>query len=55
MVVNNMNTNSANAKKLDNGRVCGCHEAAKYAVITAPEKRNADTIKKLKAILPDYF
>jgi 5'-methylthioadenosine phosphorylase len=63
MVVNNMNTNSANAKKLvkalakklDNGRNGGCHEAAKYAVITAPEKRNPDTIKKLKTILPDYF
>lgn len=63
MVVNNMNTNSANAKnlvkvlakKLDNGRDCPCYGAAKFSVITAPERRNPDTVKKLKAILPEYF
>ncbi len=63
MVVKNMNTNSANAKelvkklaaKLGHDRTCGCKEAAKFAVITAPEKRNIDQAKKLSAILPDYF
>jgi len=63
MVVKNMNTNSANAKelvkklasKLGHERTCGCKEAAKFAVITAPEKRNIDQAKKLSAILPEYF
>lgn len=63
MVIKNMNTNSANAKelvrrlagKLKSERSCGCKEASKFAVITAPEKRNPDQAKKLKAILPDYF
>ncbi len=63
MVVQNMNTNSANAKnlarllakKLGEERICGCSGAAKYAVITAPEKRNPATVEKLKKILPEYF
>jgi len=63
MVVKNMNTNSAHAKelvkklaaKLGNERSCGCKDAAKFAVITAPEKRNIDQAKKLSAILPEYF
>jgi len=63
IVIKNMNTNSANAKelvrrlagKLKAARNCGCKEAAKYAIITAPEKRNPEQAKKLKAILPDYF
>ncbi len=63
MVVNNMNTNSANAKnlvralagRLGSERTCGCKEASKFAVITAPEKRNAEQVKKLSAILPEYF
>jgi 5'-methylthioadenosine phosphorylase len=63
IVIKNMNTNSANAKelvkrlagKLDSKRDCGCKEASKYAIITAPEKRNPEQAKKLKAILPDYF
>ncbi|HNX22846.1 MAG TPA: S-methyl-5'-thioadenosine phosphorylase [Spirochaetota bacterium] len=63
IVINNMNTNSANAKELvkklagllGKERTCGCREASKFAVITAPEKRNIDQSKKLSAILPDYF
>jgi len=63
MVVKNMNTNSANAKelvkklagKLNKERTCGCKEAAKFAVITSPEKRDKDQAKKLSAILPEYF
>ena len=63
IVINNMNTNSANAKKLvqtlagrlGNERNCGCKEASKFAIITAPEKRNIDQAKKLSAILPEYF
>jgi len=63
IVTNNMNTNSANAKELvkklagllGKERTCGCKEASKFAIITAPEKRNIDQAKKLSAILPGYF
>ncbi len=63
LVINNLNTNSKNAKnlvrilagKLGQQRTCGCSEAAKFAVITAPEKRDSEQAKKLGAILPEYF
>lgn len=63
LVINNLNTNSKNAKnlvrilagKLAEERTCGCREAAKFAVITAPEKRDREQAKKLGAILPEYF
>jgi 5'-methylthioadenosine phosphorylase len=63
MVIKNLTTNSAHAKnllkillkKLDNGRECGCKEASKFAVITAPEKRNREQVDKLKTIFPYYF
>jgi len=63
IVINNMNTNSANAKNLvkklagllGKERTCGCKEAMKFAVITAPEKRDMNQSKKLSAILPEYF
>ncbi len=63
MVVANVNKNSENAKailktlvqRLGNCGDCMCHGASKYAVMTAPEKRNPETVKKLKTILPDYF
>jgi len=63
MVVNNMNTNSENAKnlvkaiakKLGQSRTCSCKDASKYAIITAPEKRNPEQTAKLKKILPEYF
>ena len=63
MVVNNMNTNSSHAKqlvkalaaKLGGERTCSCSGAAKFAIITAPEKRNPVQASKLAAILPEYF
>ena len=63
MVVKNLTTNASNAKKLlklllerlGAGRDCACREAAKYAHITAEHKRGKAQVKKLKAILPDYF
>jgi len=63
MVVANANRNSENAKMLLKSIVkslgdcsdCSCHGASKYAVMTAPDKRNHETVKKLKTILPDYF
>jgi len=63
IVIQNMNTNSANAKKLitavikelDGQRDCPCKDASKYAVITSGEKRNQEQIEKLKVIFPDYY
>jgi len=63
MVVRNLQKNADHAKNLIRALVpemgrerdCPCREASKYAVITAPEKRNPETAKKLKAILPEYF
>jgi len=63
MVINNLNANADNAKKLikkilislDGDRSCPCAEAVKYAVITAPEKRDRTQCDKLRTILPQYF
>jgi len=63
MVIQNLRTNSEHARNLlknlirsmDGERSCACREASKYAVITAPEKRNPEQVRKLRAILPDYF
>jgi 5'-methylthioadenosine phosphorylase len=63
MVINNINTNSAHAKSLikeilkksEGNRDCGCGVAAKYAIITAPEKRDKAKAADLKTIFPDYF
>jgi 5'-methylthioadenosine phosphorylase len=63
MVINNLNANADNAKKLikkilmslNGERSCPCREAVKYAVITAPEKRDSAQCEKLRAILPQYF
>ena len=63
MVIRNLTTNAGNAKKIlklileriGKERECGCPEAAKYAILTAENKRDRNQSKKLKAILPDYF
>jgi 5'-methylthioadenosine phosphorylase len=63
MVIRNLATNAGNAKnlikilleQLGRERECECGEASKYAVITDEKKRNKGQIKKLKAILPNYF
>lgn len=63
MVIRNLTTNAGNAKKLlkllleqmGKERACLCHEAAKYAIITAEKKRNKKQVQKLKKIFPDYF
>lgn len=63
MVIANANKNAENAKmllksiaqRLEDCSGCSCQEASKYAVMTAPEKRNPETVEKLKTILPDYF
>ncbi len=63
MVIKNLATNSEHGKNLlkriitrmGQERTCGCKEAARYAVITAEEKRNPEQVEKLKKIFPDYF
>ncbi len=63
MVIANLMANADNAKKLlrrilehlAEGESCHCHEAARYAVITAEEARNPEQCEKLKSILPEYF
>ncbi len=63
MVIRNLTTNAGNAKKLlkllleqsGKERDCDCREAARYAIITAEEKRNKRQAHKLKKIFPGYF
>ncbi|MEN6297990.1 MAG: S-methyl-5'-thioadenosine phosphorylase [Rectinema sp.] len=61
MVVENLNANSAHAKALikevvpalGGGEDCSCRSAMRYALMTAPAKRNPETWAKLKTILPE--
>ncbi len=63
MLIGNLNSNARAAKGLvkeilkesGKARSCECGDTVKYAVITAPDKRNPETVKKLKTILPKYF
>ncbi|MCU0822054.1 MAG: S-methyl-5'-thioadenosine phosphorylase, partial [Spirochaetes bacterium] len=63
LIIQNLNKNAERAKSLLNTllpllgkeRTCQCRNAARTALITAPEKRNPEQIKKLKQILPDVF
>ena len=63
MVIKNLTTNAGNAKsllklvleQLGKERDCVCPEASKYAVITDGGKRDKAQVRKLRAILPDYF
>jgi 5'-methylthioadenosine phosphorylase len=63
MLIDNLGRNGQRARDLvkelliamGSERDCACRDTSKYAVITAPEKRNPATLKKLSAILPKYF
>ena len=63
MLIGNLNKNTANAKSLlkailprmGEERTCGCKEATKNSILTAPGKQNPKQKKKLKKIFPDYF
>jgi len=63
MVVANLTRNADNARSLiseilpllGSKKDCGCPEASRFAVITAPEHQNPEQKKKLKTILPEYF
>jgi len=61
MVVKNLNANSAHAKALILEVVpalskdvdCSCHTAMRGSIMTAPSKRNPETMAKLRTILPE--
>jgi 5'-methylthioadenosine phosphorylase len=36
-------------------RTCACPNACEFAVITAPDQRDPDAVRKLSAVLPRYF
>ncbi|XDD50174.1 S-methyl-5'-thioadenosine phosphorylase [Leptospira sp. WS92.C1] len=63
MVIANLTKNAETAKKLlselihviGNGDDLSLKNSTKYSIITAPEKRNPDTVKKLKVLFPEYF
>jgi len=63
MIIENLVANSGNAKTLIKKLVpilgressCKCQTSMKYAIMTDPKKRNPETVKKLKTILPEYF
>jgi 5'-methylthioadenosine phosphorylase len=63
MLISNLNKNADNAKKLiktivpnlGKDRTCGCREATKNSILTAPEKRDQKQSKKLRKIFPEYF
>jgi 5'-methylthioadenosine phosphorylase len=63
MVIETSKKNSAKAKKLiekiitsQGSKVeCGCHEAAKYAIMTSPDVIPSETLEKLKVLYPEYY
>lgn len=64
MVIENLTKNAENAKRLltavvkriaNERETCACREAAKFAIITAPELREPKTAEALKVLLPKYF
>lgn len=63
MLIDNLNKNARAAKNLvkeilkeaGKARTCECADTVKYAIITAPEKQNPQTVAKLRSILSKYF
>lgn len=63
MLIDNLNKNGQKAKdllkkllgRMSHERSCECKDTVKFAVITPPEKQNPESVKKLSAILPNYF
>ncbi len=64
MVIRNLLANAERARGLlpalvgklaSSPRACGCGEACKFAIITAPAKQPARTRARLKVLLPKYF
>lgn len=60
VVINNLNTNSSNAKdllkrlvpRLGGERTCPCRDAARFSIITADSARDGELMRKLKTIYP---
>lgn len=63
MVIANLTKNAENAKKLlsalipslGNGDDLSLIGSTKFSIITSPEKRNPEQVKKLKTLFPTYF
>ncbi len=63
LVMANLGKNADTAKKLltalipdlGNGDDLTLKNSTKYSIITAPERRNPDTVAKLKVLFPDYL
>lgn len=64
MIFQNLAKNAANAGRAIRSipravaagtRSCGCSQAARKGIVTAPEIRPAETVRRLKYILPDLF
>jgi len=63
MVIANLTKNAENAKKLlsalipslGNGDDLNLIGSTKFSIITSPEKRNPEQVKKLKTLFPTYF
>ncbi|TGK03058.1 S-methyl-5'-thioadenosine phosphorylase [Leptospira langatensis] len=63
MVMGNLSKNANTAKKLltslisdlGNGDDLSLKNSTKFSIITAPERRNPDTVAKLKVMFPDYL
>lgn len=64
MVIANLMKNAERARGLlpalirrlgSSARDCACPDACKNAIITAPEHRDPETVKRLRAVMPRYF
>jgi len=64
MVIRNLMANADRARALlpsiitraaASSRACGCADACKFAVITAPQFQPPKTRSRLRALLPRYF
>ncbi|PJZ69993.1 S-methyl-5'-thioadenosine phosphorylase [Leptospira perolatii] len=63
MVIANLSKNAETAKKLlaamipslGNGDDLSLKQSTKFSLITAPERRNPDTVAKLRVLFPDYL
>ena len=62
MVLGNLSKNGANAKRLIADLIPklgkedhGLKGSTKFSIVTAPEKRNPEQVKKLKVLFPEYF
>ncbi|TGK11655.1 S-methyl-5'-thioadenosine phosphorylase [Leptospira fletcheri] len=63
MVMANLGKNADSAKRLltalisdiGNGDDLSLKNSTKFSIITAPERRNSETVAKLKVLFPEYF